>query len=79
MPGASPACGLVALVEGHEVFDVGSDEGPADICRDGEYLFVGESREGRIFDHGNGIVVAGTKLSCNLAAQHLVEKDRRSQ
>ena len=44
--GVRLAGGAAAGVEGHEVLDVGGDQGASGCCREGEYLIVGE-REAR--------------------------------
>jgi len=64
--------GLVTLIEGNEVFDVGRDERPPRARRRGQDLVVRKRRQRGIFDHRDDIVASGTELDGNCPAQHLI-------
>ena len=65
MPGSSSSAtraGAVLGIEGHEVLDVGGDQGAAGCRCVGQYLIVGKGDEGRVVDHGQHVMAFGAQL-----------------
>src|SRR5882724_4501221 len=65
--------GAVLGIEGHEVLDVGCDQGASGCRCVSQYLIVGKRDEGRVVDHGQRVMALGAQLLGDGAGEHLVQ------
>jgi hypothetical protein len=65
--------GAVLGIEGHEVLDVGCDQGASGCRCVSQYLIVGKRDEGRVVDHGQRVMALGAQLLGDGAGEHLFQ------
>jgi hypothetical protein len=71
-PGVGLARGPVLGIEGHEVLDVGSDQGAAGGGGVRQYLVIGEGEECGVGDDSEHVMALGSERIGDVAGQHLI-------